>query len=242
MGASLLGLLFTVVATLNCKSASRKMEVGMNDYFDFLRRELMPTLATSMSSSPCSSKPSSTASPTSPATTTPKPPRNLNENLVLQQRMLEAVSGMNMTKTANRLALAMKDMDTAAETFAAVHRKPARAQRYYRAQRRCRRAHGCSPTASRASSTPCVPWPTPSTRRRPCTTPSDAPSKSTSLPAPRAARCGGSSSKPSLPTRRRPHAVSISSSPPTRPMWKILWPTTAVSSPPSTSSGPSYSR
>ncbi len=97
-------LLFTVVATLNCKSASRKMEVGMNDYFDFLRRELMPTLATSMSSSPMQLKAVlDRFADKFLATTTPKPPRNLNENLVLQQRMLEAVSGMNMTKTANRL-------------------------------------------------------------------------------------------------------------------------------------------
>ena len=117
MGASLLGLLFTVVATLNCKSASRKMEVGMNDYFDFLRRELMPTLATSMSSSLMQLKAVLDRFADKFGNNYAETAEKLNENLVLQQRMLEAVSGMNMTKTANRLALAMKDMDTAAETL-----------------------------------------------------------------------------------------------------------------------------
>lgn len=117
MIASLLGLFLTVAATWLCKNASRKMEQGMNDYFDFLRRELMPTLATSMSSSLMQLKAVLDRFADKFGNNYTETAEKLNENLVLQQRMLEAVSGMNMTRTANRLALAMKDMDTAAETL-----------------------------------------------------------------------------------------------------------------------------
>lgn len=117
MGASFLGLFLTVWATVKTKLASRKMEEGMNDYFDFLRRELMPTLATSMSSSLMQLKAVLDRFADKFGNNYTETAEKLNENLVLQQRMLEAVSGMNMTRTANRLALAMKDMDTAADTL-----------------------------------------------------------------------------------------------------------------------------
>lgn len=117
MGASFLGLFLTVWATVKTKLASRKMEQGMNDYFDFLRRELMPTLATSMSSSLMQLKAVLDRFADKFGNNYTETAEKLNENLVLQQRMLEAVSGMNMTRTANRLALAMKDMDTAADTL-----------------------------------------------------------------------------------------------------------------------------
>ena len=117
MIASLVGLVLTVAANLFCKNASRKMEQGMNDYFDFLRRELMPTLATSMSSSLMQLKAVLDRFADKFGNNYTETAEKLNENLVLQQRMLEAVSGMNMTRTANRLALAMKDMDTAADTL-----------------------------------------------------------------------------------------------------------------------------
>lgn len=117
MGASFLGLFLTVWATVKTKLASRKMEQGMNDYFDFLRRELMPTLATSMSSSLMQLKAVLDRFADKFGNNYTETAEKLNENLLLQQRMLEAVSGMNMTRTANRLALAMKDMDTAADTL-----------------------------------------------------------------------------------------------------------------------------
>lgn len=117
MIASLVGLVLTVAANLFCKNASRKMEQGMNDYFDFLRRELMPTLATSMSSSLMQLKAVLDRFADKFGNNYTETAEKLNENLVLQQRMLEAVSGMNMTRTANRLALAMKDMDSAADTL-----------------------------------------------------------------------------------------------------------------------------
>lgn len=117
MGASFLGLFLTVWATVKTKLASRKMEQGMNDYFDFLRRELMPTLATSMSSSLMQLKAVLDRFADKFGNNYTETAEKLNENLVLQQRMLEAVSGMNMTRTANRFALAMKDMDTAADTL-----------------------------------------------------------------------------------------------------------------------------
>lgn len=52
MIASLCGLGFTVCNTVfNYKNAQKELDIKENDYFDFLRRELMPTLSNSMNAS-----------------------------------------------------------------------------------------------------------------------------------------------------------------------------------------------
>ena len=52
MIASLCGLGFTVCNTMfNYKNAQKELDIKENDYFDFLRRELMPTLSNSMNAS-----------------------------------------------------------------------------------------------------------------------------------------------------------------------------------------------
>lgn len=52
MLASLAGLVFTILnSQLNYKEAAKKVDSDKDEYFDFLQRELMPTLSTTMASS-----------------------------------------------------------------------------------------------------------------------------------------------------------------------------------------------
>ncbi|MDL2244465.1 hypothetical protein LJC54_03060 [Parabacteroides sp. OttesenSCG-928-J18] len=121
MIASLFGLALTVYNTaFNYKGAATDLDTRKNEYFDFLRRELMPTLSNSMSSSLNSLKGVL-------GHFVDKFGRNLdayadsaellNDNLEKQHLVLEQIQNMGMTRMANQVASAFVQLNEAADAL-----------------------------------------------------------------------------------------------------------------------------
>ena len=125
MAASLCGLVLMVINTaINYRKATADLDTKRNEYFDFLRRELMPTLANSMSSSLNSLK-------SVLGHFVDKFGKNLdayadsaellNENLEKQHLVLTQIQDMGMTRMANRVASAFVQLNEAADTLNTFH-------------------------------------------------------------------------------------------------------------------------
>jgi len=124
MIASLFGLSLTVWNTaFNYKKATADLDTKKNEYFDFLRRELMPTLANSMTSSLNSLKGVL-------GHFVDKFGRNLdayadsadllNDNLEKQHLVLTQIQDLGMTRMANKIAstfVQLNDVADALNTF-----------------------------------------------------------------------------------------------------------------------------
>lgn len=121
MLASLCGLVLMVYNTaFNFRSATADLDTKRNEYFDFLRRELMPTLANSMSSSLNSLK-------SVLGHFVDKFGKNLdayadsaellNENLEKQHLVLTQIQDLGMTRMANRVAAAFVQLNDAADAL-----------------------------------------------------------------------------------------------------------------------------
>lgn len=125
MAASLCGLILMVYNTaINYRQATADLDTKRNEYFDFLRRELMPTLANSMSSSLNSLK-------SVLGHFVDKFGKNLdayadsaellNENLEKQHLVLTQIQDMGMTRMANRVASAFVQLNEAADALNTFH-------------------------------------------------------------------------------------------------------------------------
>lgn len=125
MAASLCGLVLMVYNTaINYRQATADLDTKRNEYFDFLRRELMPTLANSMSSSLNSLK-------SVLGHFVDKFGKNLdayadsaellNENLEKQHLVLTQIQDMGMTRMANRVASAFVQLNEAADALNTFH-------------------------------------------------------------------------------------------------------------------------
>lgn len=125
MAASLCGLGLMVINTaINYRKATADLDTKRNEYFDFLRRELMPTLANSMSSSLNSLK-------SVLGHFVDKFGKNLdayadsaellNENLEKQHLVLTQIQEMGMTRMAHRVASAFVQLNKAADSLNIFH-------------------------------------------------------------------------------------------------------------------------
>lgn len=125
MAASLCGLVLMVINTaINYRKATADLDTKRNEYFDFLRRELMPTLANSMSSSLNSLK-------SVLGHFVDKFGKNLdayadsaellNENLEKQHLVLTQIQDMGMTRMANHVASAFVQLNEAADALNTFH-------------------------------------------------------------------------------------------------------------------------
>lgn len=125
MAASLCGLILMVYNTaINYRQATAELDTKRNEYFDFLRRELMPTLANSMSSSLNSLK-------SVLGHFVDKFGKNLdayadsaellNENLEKQHLVLAQIQEIGMTRMANRVASAFVQLNEAADALNTFH-------------------------------------------------------------------------------------------------------------------------
>lgn len=124
MAASLLGLMLTVYnSAFAYKKSLTVVDTNKEDYFDFLRRELMPVLSSSMSSSLNSLK-------SVLGNFVGKFGRNLdayadsaallNDNLEKQHLVLEEINQLSLTKTANKIAetfVTLKDASDSLNVF-----------------------------------------------------------------------------------------------------------------------------
>lgn len=126
MTASFCGLVLMVYNTAyNYRKATVDLDTKRNEYFDFLRRELMPTLANSMSSSLNSLK-------SVLGHFVDKFGKNLdayadsaellNENLEKQHLVLTQIQEMGMTRMANRVASAFVQLNEAADALNTFHK------------------------------------------------------------------------------------------------------------------------
>lgn len=126
MAASLCGLVLMVINTaINYRRAMADLDTKRNEYFDFLRRELMPTLANSMSSSLNSLK-------SVLGHFVDKFGKNLdayadsaellNENLEKQHLVLTQIQDMGMTRMANRVTSAFVQLNEAADALNIFHK------------------------------------------------------------------------------------------------------------------------
>lgn len=121
MCASLAGLIMTVYNTaFTYKEATADVDEERNEYFDFLRRELMPTLSNSMTSSLNSLKgvlghfvdrfgTNLDAYADSAAL--------LNDNLEKQHLVLARIQEMGVTRMANKVASAFVQLNDAADSL-----------------------------------------------------------------------------------------------------------------------------
>lgn len=124
MIASLLGLSLTVYnSTVSYKQAVNTTDIGKEEYYDFLRRELMPILSNSMASSLNSLKGVL-------GHFVDKFGRNLdayadsaallNDNLEKQHLVLEEINQLSLTRTANKIAetfVVLKDSAESLDVF-----------------------------------------------------------------------------------------------------------------------------
>lgn len=124
MLASLAGLSFTIInSQLNYKDAARTVDSDKDDYFDFLQRELMPTLSTSMAASLnalrsvlghfVDSFGKNLDSYTSSISL-------LNDNVKQQHDVLVEINKLNMSETAVKIAetfSSLKDSAAALDVF-----------------------------------------------------------------------------------------------------------------------------
>lgn len=130
MIASLLGLGLTVYnSTVSYKQAVNTTDIGKEEYYDFLRRELMPVLSNSMASSLNSLKGvlghfvdkfghNLDAYADSAAL--------LNDNLEKQHLVLEEINQLSLTKTANKIAetfVALKESSESLDVFKSYQTK-----------------------------------------------------------------------------------------------------------------------
>lgn len=121
MLASLLGLgLMTWNSSIEYKNALKLCDKDKNTYFDFIRRELMPSLSNSMSASLNSLKGvlgefvgkfgRNLSDYTNSA-------ELLNDNIEKQHLLLVEINKMNQTKMASTIAKTFKDISDASESF-----------------------------------------------------------------------------------------------------------------------------
>ena len=125
MVASFIGLGFTIWNTaISFKKATSSLDIKKGEYFDFLRRELMPTLSNSMTSSLNSLKGVL-------GHFVDKFGRNLdayadsaellNDNLEKQHLVLTQIQDLGVTRMANRVASAFVQLNEAAEALNTFH-------------------------------------------------------------------------------------------------------------------------
>ncbi|MDE6577937.1 MAG: hypothetical protein K2J82_06875 [Muribaculaceae bacterium] len=120
MIASLCGLWFTIRNTNRNKEAVERLDTQENEYFDFLRRELMPTLSSSMSASLNSLK-------SVLGHFVDKFGRNLNnyadsahllnENLDKQREVLDRIQELGVTKMAKTIATSFSELKESADSL-----------------------------------------------------------------------------------------------------------------------------
>lgn len=121
MVASLIGLSLMIFnSSINYKKALGKSNKNKNSYFDFLRRELMPTLSNSMASSLNSLKGvlgEFIGSFGHNLDDYANSVELLNDNIKEQHLLLVEVNKMNPTQVSVEMAKALKDLKTASESF-----------------------------------------------------------------------------------------------------------------------------
>lgn len=121
MLASLAGLVFTILnSQLHYKEAAKKVDSDKDEYFDFLQRELMPTLSTTMASSLNSLRSvlghfvdsfgKNLDSYTGSISL-------LNDNIKEQHEVLVEINKLNLSKSAVTIAETFKTMQSAADAL-----------------------------------------------------------------------------------------------------------------------------
>jgi chromosome segregation ATPase len=118
MCASLAGLLFTVINSVMYKSAVYKNETDKNNYYDFLQRELLPSLNTGVAKSLGNlnvvlneflKKFGENMDDYRDSG------RLLNDNLSKQQFVLEEINKLSLTRTATKVAKLFVDLNQSSE-------------------------------------------------------------------------------------------------------------------------------
>ena len=121
MLASLAGLVFTILnSQLHYKDAAKKVDSDKDEYYDFLQRELMPTLSTTMASSLNALRSvlgrfvdnfgKNLDSYTGSISL-------LNDNIKEQHEVLEEINKLNLSKTAAKIAETFKTMQSTADAL-----------------------------------------------------------------------------------------------------------------------------
>ena len=121
MLASLAGLVFTILnSQLHYKEAAKKVDSDKDEYFDFLQRELMPTLSTTMASSLNALRSvlghfvdnfgKNLDSYTGSISL-------LNDNIKEQHEVLVEINKLNLSKTAAKIAETFNTMQSAADAL-----------------------------------------------------------------------------------------------------------------------------
>lgn len=121
MLASLAGLILTIInSQFNYKDAARKVDTDKDEYYDFLQRELMPTLSTTMASS--LEKLRSVL-----GNFVGNFGKNLdaytgsisllNDNIKEEHEVLVEINKLNLSKTATKIAETFNSMKSAAESL-----------------------------------------------------------------------------------------------------------------------------
>ncbi len=121
MIASLAGLMFTLInSQFNYKDAARKVDSDKDEYYDFLQRELMPTLSTTMASSLDKLRSvlgnfvgnfgKNLDAYTGSISL-------LNDNIKEEHEVLVEINKLNLSKTATKIAETFNSMKYAAESL-----------------------------------------------------------------------------------------------------------------------------
>lgn len=121
MLASLAGLVFTILnSQLHYKEAAKKVDSDKDEYFDFLQRELMPTLSTTMASSLNALRSvlghfvdnfgKNLDSYTGSISL-------LNDNIKEQHEVLVEINKLNLSKTAAKIAETFNTMQSASDAL-----------------------------------------------------------------------------------------------------------------------------
>ena len=121
MMASLAGLVFTILnSQLHYKEAAKKVDSDKDEYFDFLQRELMPTLSTTMASSLNGLRSvlghfidnfgKNLDAYTGSISL-------LNDNIKEQHEVLVEINKLNLSKTAAKIAETFNNMQSVAESL-----------------------------------------------------------------------------------------------------------------------------
>lgn len=119
MVASLMGLVFTVInSTLGYKAAVAKADTDKDNYYDFIQRELMPTLSTSVASSLNALKSVLGNFVDSFGGNLDQYAKSigvLNENIRNEKEVLEEINKLNLTTTAAKMAKTFESLKEASE-------------------------------------------------------------------------------------------------------------------------------
>lgn len=121
MIASFIGLIFTVInSTFKYKGASANADTNKDDYFNFIQRELMPTLSTSVASSLNALKNvlgNFTNSFGGNLSQYAQSIGVLNENIKNEKEVLEEINKLNLTSTATKMAKTFDSLKNSADAL-----------------------------------------------------------------------------------------------------------------------------